>query len=273
MNPNQILFATDFSDRDLRAFKHTCRLALDWHAKLHVLHVERDHEPPFSTVDPSKELKRFIPGQPAIEFEQTVRTGNPADEILKFADEQHVRLIVLGTHGRSGLGRVVSGSIAENVMRKAKCAVMTLRDLDTPCSDRRMNYILVPADFSVYGYAAVDFASCLALTTNADLTICYVDDSDPSSVEDHERIWKQLRQFVPTNSKVRYSHKIFLGNPGEEICKYANSKPYDYIVIGTHGRSGITRAVRGSVAEYVVRHANCPVISVKPTNQRIAMSC
>ena len=164
-------------------------------------------------------------------------------------------------------------------MRHAKCPVMTLRATDVAVPKRKISQILVPVDFSVYGYAAVDFASKMALATHAHLTICYVDELDdtvaanflgsPVDPKQHqEEIWEQLRKFEPTSMKVDFTHKLLVGSPGEKICEYATSKPFDFVVIGTRGRSGLTRAIMGSVAEYIVRHADCPVISVKPSNER-----
>lgn len=277
MSSNSILFATDFSDRDLEAFKSSCQLALDWNAKLHIVHVLDPREavkPPSRQTNPDREFVRFIPEDFGIEFKQTVLTGDADEEILRFAEDKNVALIVLGTHGRKGVQRVFSGSIAEKIMRHAKCPVMTRRSTGGAFTKRKLERILVPIDFSVYGYAAVDFASRMALATSAELTICFVDETDSSSAhvsdwsEYQQGLWEKLRKYEPTSAKVGFSHKLFKGEPGKEICDYANSERFDFIVIGTHGRTGLTRALLGSVAEYVVRHADCPVISVKPTNKR-----
>ena len=282
MNLNQVLFATDFSDGDLEAFKSSCKLALDWNAKLHIVHVEDPREsvkPANRRTSPERELVRFIPENFGIDYSQEVLVGDAAEEILCFADKIGATLIVLGTHGRDGMRRFFSGSVAEEIMRKAKCPVMTQRAAHAAAADRKRERILVPTDFSVHGYAALDFAGHMALTTSAELTICYVDDSDsgearhfesgrPEWTKKQDELWNQLREFKPKSPKISFTHKLFSGDPGEQICNYANSKSYDFIVIGTHGRTGLTRAIMGSVAEYVVRHSNCPVVSVKPSNKR-----
>ena len=282
MNLNRILFATDFSERDREAFRSSCKLALDWNATLNIVHVQDPRDtakPAAERTLPSRDFVRFIPANLDIKYTQHVLTGNAANEILKFAEKNSVALIVLGTHGRDGIQRFFSGSVAERIMRKAKCAVMTRRAGDAFSPSSESERILVPVDFSVYGYAAVDFASRMAITTSAELTICYVDDSDFAATcplphdrlgefEHKSDLWRQLCGFQPTNSKVIFSHMKLSGDPGKEICDYANSDRYDFIVIGTHGRTGLARVVMGSVAEYVVRHSSCPVISVKPSNER-----
>lgn len=277
MKINQIVFATDFSNRDQAAFRQSCRLALDWNSKLNIVFIDDPREQS-KKLDPNREFLRYLPSDLAIDFDQITLTGDAAEEIVAFADEVDAALIVLGTHGRTGLDRVFNGSIAETVLRKSRCPVMTIKDADKALEARKLNKVLVPVDFSVYGYAAVDFASRLATTTNANLTICHVDESDtPNQRFPHDRpewsqhetsVWDQLKKFVPTCPSISFKHKLLKGRPGAEIIEYANSKKYDYIVIGTHGRSGVSRTIMGSVAEYVLRHSDCPVITVKPSDKR-----
>ena len=281
MRQNKILFATSFSDRDLDAFHSSCLLARQWNATLYIVYVQDPREPvkpPSARAAPEREFARFQPVDLGIEFSHHVLVGEAADKILEFADQEKVSLIVLGTHGRVGLERFLYGSVAETVMRNAKCPVMTRREKTGLGGSKDMEKILVPIDFSVYGYAAIDFASQIALLTSAELTICYVEEEEAASAtedgsQSQEELWSRLTEFKPTNSKVRFQHKLFYGDPGKEICSYANAKLYDYVVIGTHGRSGLSRAIMGSVAEHVVRCSDCPVISVKPSNRRANVVC
>ncbi len=273
MHYHTILFATDFSGRDLAAFKSVCRLALGWEAKLLVLHVQDPHFsdlPKAKQKDPKVEFTNFIPTDLAIEFDHFLKIGDPGKEILRFIQEHSVDMIALGTHGRTGRNRVFSGSVAEAVMRSANCPVMTLRQAackEVRSSEKGTLKILVPIDFSVYGYAALDFATKLCLETKGSITILYVDQENTSPSEEQKN-WGQLRKFMPTNDRVDCSHKLLTGDPAKTINEFANTKGFDYVIIGTHGRSGIGRALLGSVAEQVVRHANCPVLTVKPDNKR-----
>ena len=188
-------------------------------------------------------------------------------------------MIVLGTHGRKGLKRVFSGSVAEQILRRADCPVMTIRDSEIKPDRQDVPKILVPIDFSAFGYAALDYATKIALAIRAQVTIVFVDEEDTSASSDQphgspefddrqKEIWDRLRKFEPPSDKVKFVHKLFKGDPGTEIYNYANDKHYDLIVLGTHGRSGLSRLIMGSVAVKVVRNANCPVISVKPSNKR-----
>jgi nucleotide-binding universal stress UspA family protein len=130
-----ILHATDFSDSSNYALEAARALARDYHAHLIALHVE---PPPtmvytdgFIPPDLGRrdefaraELERLpLPEEAERRFEE----GDPADAIVRAAEETHADLLVLGTHGRTGLGRLLMGSVAEKVMRKAPCPVLTVR--------------------------------------------------------------------------------------------------------------------------------------------------
>ena len=132
-----ILHPTDFSDNSGDAFQFACALARDYGAKLVVLHV---HPTPVLFGDsmaalpldvPRDELLEMLnkikPDDPAIAIERRLVDGDAADEIRHAAGARHADLIVMGTHGRGGLSRLLMGSVAENVSRYADCPVLTVR--------------------------------------------------------------------------------------------------------------------------------------------------
>lgn len=134
----RILHATDFSDLSKAAFDVACALARDHNAELTVVHVVPPpavYAPdgiamPMPVEEPYEaraELARILPDDPRVKVEHKLLEGSPAHEILKFADSMHADLIVLGTHGSSGLGRLLMGSVAETVLRKASCPVLTVK--------------------------------------------------------------------------------------------------------------------------------------------------
>lgn len=280
----KILFATSFSARDEKAFRVACQFASAWDATLLVVHVDDASEetPAISPrLDPRQDLYRIVPENLEVDVEHILRYGDPADEILEIEGHRNVVLIVLGTHGRKGLDRLFSGSIAEKVMRDADCPVMTIRDSEPekPIDHDGLTRVLVPVDFSVYSYAALDFACVLAKTLEAEVTILHVDESvdesdrrlaeGSSQWNQHEsEIWNQLTRFTPRDRSIQFHHKLIIGPADKRIPKYANSKHYDLVVLGTHGRNGIGRVLMGSVAERVVRESNVPVVTVKPSNKR-----
>ena len=158
MIKKKILFATDFSDRDNEAMQIACRLAAAWQAKLLIVHVnDAGDTGPIDSVSltPATRLKQFEPQCIDVDFEHILLHGDPATELLQLEHNRNVALVILGTHGRGGLRRAFLGSVAEKVMRGADCPVMTLRQIERklPVHDQ-LTRILLPVDFSVYGYAA-----------------------------------------------------------------------------------------------------------------------
>jgi nucleotide-binding universal stress UspA family protein len=132
---HSILHPTDFSPLARHAFEVACALALDYKARLVLLHV---HEPPIPvgelvpSEDPAireyllRDLQELKPA-PGVDVEYRLEIGPVADGILCAAAETQCDLIVIGTHGRGGLGRVLLGSVAESVLRKAPCMVLTVK--------------------------------------------------------------------------------------------------------------------------------------------------
>jgi nucleotide-binding universal stress UspA family protein len=133
-----VLHPTDFSAASQPAYELACALARDYKARLVLLHVvppTRVFAPdgvamPFPAegeYDAQVQLARLRPEEPLVEVDHHVVEGDPADEILKDAARLHADVVVLGTHGNSGLTRLLVGSVAEHVMRKAPCPVLTVR--------------------------------------------------------------------------------------------------------------------------------------------------
>jgi nucleotide-binding universal stress UspA family protein len=136
---NNILFPTDFSERAMYAFHLAAALARDHRAALTVLHVREMPPLPFAefgTVPPVEvptraqlleRLAQYEPADEGISVEFVVADGEPGEEIVRVATERKCDLLVMGTHGRTGLGRLLMGSVAERVMRRAPCPVLTLK--------------------------------------------------------------------------------------------------------------------------------------------------
>ncbi|HVC95777.1 MAG TPA: universal stress protein [Pirellulales bacterium] len=143
MNAKTILFPTDFSTLADAALEHATALALNMHAGLLILHVE---EPPsmygggemyYGVPDPDDSALRAMlaelkPSDSRVSYEHLLVRGVPAAEIVRLAEEREVEMIVMGTHGRTGLGRLLMGSVAEAVVRRAKCPVLTVKSSLVP---------------------------------------------------------------------------------------------------------------------------------------------
>jgi universal stress protein A len=133
--------------------------------------------------------------------------------------------------------------------------------------------ILFPTDFSTSSDAGLEQATSLARDTGASLLIVHVEEP-PAAYgggemyygvlePDNTELVKMLEAVVPHDANVPYEHRMLMGDPATEIVRLADEEKVDLIVMGTHGRGGLRRLLMGSVAESVVRHANCPVFSFK----------
>ena len=138
LNIKTIVHPTDFSDSSVAAFHLACSLARDHGSRLVLLHVltpptvaytEGLMLPPTQDIKDElwEKLDEIVPTEDSIEVERHLVEGEPAVEILRLAKDTNADLIVLGTHGRSGLSRLVMGSVAEEVVRKAPCPVLTIK--------------------------------------------------------------------------------------------------------------------------------------------------
>ena len=138
MQYKKILFATDFSPASDAALEYATSLARDAGATLVVLHVEELPLPyagsevyltQLAYPDPEirRRLEAIVPTDPSVRCQHRLVQGVPADDIPRVANEEGADLIVIGTHGRTGLTRVLMGSVAEAVLRRASCPVLTLK--------------------------------------------------------------------------------------------------------------------------------------------------
>jgi nucleotide-binding universal stress UspA family protein/quercetin dioxygenase-like cupin family protein len=134
-----ILHPTDFSENSLPAFQTACSLARDSHATLIVLHVMMPSVSPLTEVSPPDPLHPAgdqgahadlpwpRPSDPQIRVEHRLAEGDPPGEILRLTEALRCDLVVMGTHGRTGLGRFLTGSVAEEVLRRALCPVLVVK--------------------------------------------------------------------------------------------------------------------------------------------------
>lgn len=280
-----IIHPTDFSPSSARAFDLACALAREQGARLIVLYVlpppicqgevvarrQQDFSPELWS-----ELRSIRDPGDTIHVEHWLRTGDVIEEIVRAAKEAGCRLIVAGTHGRSGVGRALMGSVAEKLLRAAPCPVVTIKA--TPAADAmvglpKVRTILHPTDFSADSAAAFRLACSLAKDFDAVVRVVHV--ALPPMVSpimgvvpvNPERVREELTaklNEVGALPPVRVTHQlVFKNDIGGAILKAAEAANAELIVLGTRGRSDVHRLLMGSVAEHVVRNATCPVLTVK----------
>jgi nucleotide-binding universal stress UspA family protein len=293
----RILFATDFSRWAQRAEDYACALACSWRASLTVLSVAEF--PPGLNPDylvnqqyladllkhasaQLVDLKGRAEGR-GIAVTTRVATGIPSEEVISAAREEDSDLIVVGTRGKTGLAHILLGSTAERVIRGAPCPVLSVRTDSADLEDERvlarpvrLERILVPVDFSDCSLDALEYAVVVAQQAKASLMLLHVLepvsyglDFTLSHVRTREHVresWtKRLKELTSSHqhSHVAMEFQLRGGLPADSILDSAQTLPCDLIVMGTHGRRGISHALSGSVAEAVLRKSHCPVIAVR----------
>lgn len=274
-----VLYATDFSEASVAAFQVACSLSRDDSSQLLILHVLA---PPATVLEMEQaflapeerfkhamgELRRLKPADPGTLTDYLLREGDPTEEILRTAEERHCDLIVLGTHGRGGLGRVLMGSVAEAVLRRAACPVVTIR---SGAGLKALRTVLYATDLSEPSDQAFPVARALARDHRAALVILHVYPPPMFHAEEIARrppdgyvdsLWEALHRYEVSDAGVTVTHRLAEGDPAKEVVRAAQELKCDLVVLGTHGRTGLRRILVGSVAESVLRRAECPVLTV-----------
>jgi nucleotide-binding universal stress UspA family protein len=204
----------------------------------------------------------------------------PAQAITQTAREQRADLIVMGTHGRGGIGRALYGSVADQVLRSSPVPVF----LVSPSGERwwpekRPLRILVPLDGSSAAEEALDLADTLGRLVPVRLVLLRVAETaysftsagfpirvDPSAAEQDEAR-KYLRRAASRELATTWPVEVRVekGEPSTTIAKVGWDLPADLIVMSTHGRGGLARLTLGSVATGVLQRARSPLLLVRPS--------
>lgn len=297
MNVRRILAPVDFSDTTDAGLSPAVSLATEYGAELVLLHVLNFPYPQLDHAMPSFDLDAYydemqasaINGLAGLVDDHTrdyapVRTmverGVAYHEIVRVAQDERVDLVVLPTHGRTGLAHLLFGSTAEKVARLAPCPVLTVCPKEAPHAFRPER-IVVATDFSPTADLALAEATALALRYGAEVTLIHVVtmwDSDPGnpawrfpsvpqefsdSIVEASR--KQLDERCQPEGPVPVHSVLLRGfDPAREMVAAAESADADLLVLGTHGHRGLARVLLGSVAEKVVRTFAGPVLIVRP---------
>ena len=280
-----VLFPTDRTAWSKSVFEHAVFYAGRHDARLHALTVtwsEAD-ETPATTPNSDDAFRtglRDIAAAAGVELvEAEVQVFSPDTGILDYAAEIDADLIAMATHGRRGLSHAFIGSIAESIVRRAACPVLTVRP-SAPYHAVGAKRILVPLDFSVHARKALAHARELQRITGAELHLLHVLQTlpaygivdappEPHPLSESERMaavdsLREIAAEVLGMSLAPAMHVVGgMGNPALDVLDAAERIDADLIVMATHGRTGVRRFFLGSVAEKVVQLAPCPVFTVK----------
>lgn len=284
-----VLFATDFSPISKAALPFAESIARRYGAKLIAAHVISPTEtrmvPPESwgacqqaLDEAANELMNELAAQIETEtlpHEVVVRHGLVADAISELIEETVADLVVMGTRGRSGLGRLVMGSAAEAIFRQAPCPVLSIGPRVSPQSrpqrEPEFKRIVFATDFHPES-RAVDYALSLAQEYQAQLTLVHVAPMAAGQGTDAEHVLEagtaDLRNLIPADANLwcRAECTVRFGVPADGILEVAEEKQADLIVLGVRsaaGRLGVATHAAAATAHSVVSCAPCPVLTVR----------
>ena len=302
---NSILYPTDFSKCASHALPYAISLAERYGADLHLLHATVLHEgDPGNAVHrlPNmEELYQLLEQHAETQMKSTledhgsksftvrhaqVRSISAPGAILDFAAEADIDLIVMGTHGRRGLRRLLLGSVAEEVVRLAPCPVLTVPEASDVTDAGRIQKIVIPVDFSEHSRVALTYANELASGYGAEMHLLHVVDEVvypdfyPPVMPAGESITDELRDQSIDRMKSLVSDlspapgseaeiHVRGGRAAHAVTDFAAALGADLLVIASHGLTGVSHILLGSVTELVVRRAHCPVFTIKGLGKKL----
>jgi nucleotide-binding universal stress UspA family protein len=296
MTIHRILCPVDFSECSRHAAAYAVMIARRWGASVTAVNVL---PPVASFIPPSgeglyppfvftpgdlqqfrAEVDAFVRGTGVdIPLDAVVVEGSVVAEITRLAEEVRADLVVMGTHGRSGFDRLVLGSVAEKMLRKAPCPVLTVPPRVPEASPTAvLRRVLCAVDFSPSSIKALEIAEALAAKVGARLTVLHVLEpasvlapvpmggagSPPAEEDTSEQMQRRLERVISKDASLagHVSTVVVPGKPHREILRLAGEQHGDLIVVGAHGgRVGVLAF--GSVTNHVVREAACPVLTVR----------
>ncbi|KAA3661387.1 MAG: universal stress protein [Calditrichaeota bacterium] len=294
--PKKILIPTDFSQNANEAMLYAHLFARIYNTQCTLFHVISlfDYDPNnpnynFPSFDDvyntheqiaSEEIDKLHVKDENILFEKKIVRGvSAADEIINFAGENGYDLIIMGTHGRSGLSHFFIGSVTEKVIRHQPCPVMAVRYQRENAIPERFEKILVPVDFSNYSRKTLEYAVELATNSDAFIELIHVieeqihpayyvagDVSILKMFPDlREKSTTALRELAENNLKqdIKFSCHVKEGKSHTEIVDFADEQDIDLIVMATHGLSGFEHFLMGSTTEKVLRKSSTPILAIK----------
>ena len=304
---HSVLVPVDFSPPSREAIELSLPLAKLFGAEFHLVHVVPPDELLSSTaalplimsqIQIGRGIRKRLKDaakQYSVELRPTnihALRGHPFEEVCRLARDINTDLIITSTRGNTGLKRLRLGSTAERIVRYSPCPVLVIRGGDRKQAagtngklKRQVTFkkILVPIDFSSCSLKGLDYAKALAKQFDASLVLLYslhlqyYVSSDEYARYDMPLLMQQTEKAACKEMRdlmrktdwegIKVKQSLQIGHPGDQVCARAKDYGADLIVTSTHGTTGLKHILLGSTAEFIVRHAPCPVLVV-PSHDR-----
>jgi nucleotide-binding universal stress UspA family protein len=283
-----ILAATDFSTRSNRALRQAGLLARLQNAQLAIVHVVDDDQPQELVELEKREAERVLaeqisamPELQAVACRPMITTGDPFDGILRTAASTNPQLIVMGTHRRQLLRDIFVGTTVERVVRTGPFPVLMVNNE----AQKRYERILVPVEMSEPSASALRVAHAAGLMSEARTTLLHAFlagsrgkmfaaganqvDIESYVADERQRATDELAAFLVANDLVHHggSLRVEEGGPAEVISRVVGEMRPDLLIMGTHARSGLLKALVVSVTEEALRSLNVDILAVPPVRR------
>ena len=279
-----ILFATDFSAAASHAVPFVKKIARHFQSDLVALHVKPPVVNPMTQpttwqadivaarVFDKKHRDELLDTFAGINTEVMIEEGEIQSCLQSAIEKHNTDLVIIATRGRTGVAKVLLGSVAEEIFRTVPCPVLTVGPHSDPAK-ANIREILLATDFGSESQSAAAYAVSLAQEFQARLTLLHVvPERKPGELVswfDVQESSKQLlRKLVPAEAEAwcKPEYLVERGDPAERILDLANLRAVDLIVLGAQPEKGIPGAATHlpiATAHKVVAHANCPVLTVR----------
>lgn len=277
-HPQRILCPTDFSEMASLALQHASSLATCFSAELLVIYADPLLPPPYFTAGGEEDLARSLRQSEkaagehlaryakehiggAVPYETLFVNRLAVPAIVETAEKNKADMIVMGTYGRSGLSRVLMGSVAERVLRETSLPVLTVRSKKTD-EKKRVSFsrILCPVNYSEVARKALGHALSLAECFSSELQVMNVlENPGGSDQEERDKLCAWVGSDPPP--KCNLQPMVSHGNAAEQIIQAASSWSADLVIIGARHKRFADTTILGSTTVRVTRHAPCPVLT------------
>jgi nucleotide-binding universal stress UspA family protein len=285
-----ILFATDFSTASERALNYALAVARRYEARIHAVHIIRPDSfqmlPPDALTATRALIRRSAEEEMAdllvsgrfrgIAHQALVEEGELWSVLSGIIERNAIDLLVLGTHGRTGVQKVLLGSVAERVFRLAECPVLTVGPTVTDQAPEEEDFhsILFATNFTPTSERALAYALSLAQEHQARLTLLHavqdLDNVSPRSIETLRQFFlRRLEKLVPPGTDLWCEPEfvVTFGSPVESILQEATDTNADLIVLGIRGTSPLGH-LPPAKAYRIVSEADCPVLTVRGNGRK-----
>jgi nucleotide-binding universal stress UspA family protein len=271
----RIVFATDLSFTADGVVPHVLETARVYCSKVYVVHVRTSERGEIQ----QEAVKRLKDRLGSIPHELVITDGDVRITLLNFVQQENIDLIVVGTHGRTGLGRVLLGSMAEAIVREAPCPVLTVRPriLQNETWTPKITEILCATDLTPISGAGTRYAVSMAQENHSRLTILHVQPKPkagglPKSEEHVTLTLRRLQELVPNGAELWCEPHCMVeeGDATDKILEVAAQCGADTIVLGLRPYSvGLATHLMRPTAHRVVLRAPCPVLTVRGWGRQV----